>query len=181
MQQLNKVQLYHALRAGTPVEVRHHGRRYVLAPQDGHANPDAHCGTALHGFSTNVPAERLPAGMLMEWAARARAARAAFAPVQIIAARPGPFERMVAWRNHRNLQFLTHRLRCLIQREWRAKGETRPVEEVLRDLQEVHRATLTVEGVVVRRLETTPSRAVAALLTKLNLWPLLQGVETVRK
>ena len=86
-------------------------------------------------------------------------------------------ESSVAWRNHRNLQFLTHRLRCHLHAEWRARGEMRPVEEVLRDLQEVHRATLTVDGVVVRRLATHPSKGVAALLTKLNLWELFEPGE----
>lgn len=51
------------------------------------------------------------------------------------------------------------------------------MEEVLRDLQEVHRATLTVDGVVVRRLATHPSKAVATLLTKLNLWGLFESSE----
>jgi hypothetical protein len=84
------------------------------------------------------------------------------------------------WRNHQNLQFLTHWVRCQLQAEWRGHGERRPVEEVLRELQEVHRATLTVDGMVVRRLATHPSTAVAALLTKLNLWELFESAEIPR-
>jgi hypothetical protein len=133
------------------------------------------------GMTTNVPAERLPAATAMEWALRARMTRAAFSPVQIVIGRPASGEGVITWRNHQNLQFLTHRLRCHLHGEWRARGETRPVEEVLRDLQEVHRATLTVDGAVVRRLATHPSKAVAALLTKLNLWGLFESAENGRK
>ena len=98
----------------------------------------------------------------------AQAARAAFSPAQIVMGRPPSGEGVLMWRNHRKLQFLTHRLRCHLHAEWSALGETRPVEDVLRDLQEVHRATLTVDSVVVRRLATHPSKAVAALLDRLN-------------
>jgi hypothetical protein len=125
--------------------------------------------------TTNLPAEKLPAAAAMEWAGRARLARAVFSPVQI--AMGGKAAGDAAWRNHQNLQFLTHRLRCQLQAEWRALGECRAVEEVLRDLQEVHRATLTVDGTVVRRFATKPSKAVAALLTKLEAWELFQSAE----
>jgi hypothetical protein len=135
----------------------------------------------LRGVTTNVPSERLTAATAIEWTNRARATRAAFSPVQIVVGQPPSGEGLIAWRNHQNLQFLTHRLRCHLHAEWRARGETRPVEEVLRDLQEVHRATLTVDGVVMRRLATHPSKAVAALLTKLNLWELFEWGENGRK
>ena len=206
--QLNQTQLHHAMREGAPVEVRHHGERYVLARareqgQPATKAPDtgvrvgslkelsaistgktAEAGTAsragtgpgaFHGVTTNLPAEKLPAAAAMEWAGRARLARAVFSPVQI--AMGGKAAGDAAWRNHQNLQFLTHRLRCQLQAEWRALGECRAVEEVLRDLQEVHRATLTVEGTVVRRFATKPSKAVAALLTKLEAWELFQSAE----
>jgi len=129
---------------------------------------------AFHGVTTNLPPERLSAAAAMAWARRARAARAAFSPVQIVMGRPASGEGVPMWRNHRNLQFLTHRLRCQLHAEWSARGETRPVEDVLLDLQEVHRATLTVDGVVVRRLATHPSEAVASLLARLNLWNLFE-------
>jgi hypothetical protein len=214
LRQLNQAQLLDALRGGGPVEVRHHGERYILAPAgeqreaampgsqaklgslkeltslartvEGVVSPRAGNGGPLaaggfQGMTTNVPAERLQAATAMEWVSRARTTRAAFLPVQIVMGRPGAGEGVITWRNHQNLQFLTHRLRCHLRAEWRARGETRPVEEVLRDLQEVHRATLTVDGVVVRRLATNPSRAVAALLTKLNLWELFESAECGRK
>ncbi len=224
LRQLNQAQLAHALREGDPVEVRHHGERYILAPVGlmdlprGEAAepqedpmrmgslkeltsitagkpaepaappppppppPRATGGRAgFQGITTNVPAERLPAATAIEWAHRARTARAAFAPVQIVVGQPASGEGIITWRNHQNLQFLTHRLRCHLHGEWRALGEPRPVEEVLRDLQEVHRATLTIDGVVVRRLASHPSKAVAALMTKLNLWPLFQPPEAQKK
>ncbi len=134
----------------------------------------------LHGVTTNLSAERLPAETALQWAHRARVARAAFAPVQIVVGRPASGEGVLTWRNHQNLQFLTHRLGCHLHAEWSARGETRPVEDVLRDLQEVHRATLTVNGVVVRRLATQPSNAVAALLARLNLWELFETGEQTR-
>ena len=124
---------------------------------------------AFHGVKTNVPPELLSAPAAMTWAFRARGARAAFSPVRIVMGRPASAEGVLTWRNHRNLQFLTHRLRCQLHAEWSARGETRPVEEVLLDLQEVHRATLTVDGAVVRRLATQPSKAVSALLARLDL------------
>jgi hypothetical protein len=135
----------------------------------------------FHGVTTNVPMERLSAPAAMTWALRARGARAAFSPVQIVMGRPASGEGVLTWRNHRNLQFLTHRLRCQLHAEWSARGETRPVEEVLLDLQEVHRATLTVDGAVVRRLATHPSRAVAALLARLDLWRLFDTSGRGRK
>jgi hypothetical protein len=216
LRQLNQAQLLHALRAGGPVEVRHHGERYILSaageareaemydahvrmgslkeltsinpgrqPEPGPSSRVAPGGMpsagGYQGMTTNVPAERLPAATAMEWALRARMTRAAFSPVQIVIGRPASGEGVITWRNHQNLQFLTHRLRCHLHGEWRARGETRPVEEVLRDLQEVHRATLTVDGAVVRRLATHPSKAVAALLTKLNLWGLFESAENGRK
>ena len=49
------------------------------------------------------------------------------------------------------------------------------MEDVLRDLQEVHRATLTVNGAVVRRLASHPSKGVAGLLERLKLWELFEG------
>jgi hypothetical protein len=88
---------------------------------------------------------------------------------------------VLTWRNHRNLQFLTHRLRSHLHGEWAARGETRPVEDVLRDFQEVHRATLTVNGVVMRRLATHPSKAVTAALDRLKLWSLFESSESARK
>jgi hypothetical protein len=124
---------------------------------------------------TNVPAERLSGAAALEWAARARAARAAFSPVQIVIGRPAAGEGLMAWRNHHNLQFLTHWMRCRLHGEWSAKGETRSVEEILRDLQEVHRATLTVDGAVVRRMASHPSKNVAALLQRLGLWELFES------
>jgi hypothetical protein len=130
---------------------------------------------AFRGVATNVPAERLPATAVMQWAVRAQDARAAFAPVQIVVGRPASGEGVLLWRNHRNLQFMTHRLRGHLHAEWSARGENRPVEDVLRDLQEVHRATLTVNGEVVRRLASHPSKAVAATLERLNLWPLFES------
>jgi hypothetical protein len=215
LRQLNQAQLAHALRTGAPVEIRHHGERYILALSAEHPDVSAEnhvrigsikelttvpatksvetvnlarsgsAGTVstanFQSVTTNVSAERLPAPTAIEWAQRARLARAAFVPLQIVMARPSPTDPILAWRNHQNLQFLTHRLRCHLQTEWRARGEARPVEEVLRDLQEVHRATLTVDGVVVRRLATHPSKAVAALLTKLNLWDLFETFENRRK
>ncbi|HEX4085494.1 MAG TPA: hypothetical protein VHY22_11320 [Chthoniobacteraceae bacterium] len=208
LQQLNMGQLQHALRAGGPVEVRHHGERYILSLETGlsqmqeaqvrmgslkelstistarhpeqaqsHSLPAAN----LEAVHTNVSAERLPAGTALEWARRARAARSAFAPVQIVMGRGPSGEGFLTWRNHTNLQFLTHRLRCHLQGEWKARGEARPVEEVLRDLQDLHRATLTVDGVVVRRLATNPSRALAALLTRLNLWDLFESADPQKK
>jgi hypothetical protein len=212
LRQLNQTQLLHASREGGPVEVRHHGERYILAPAGAtreaetpeshmrmgsikelnsmtpgrHAEPPVPArpghGASLvpgsfHGVHTNVPAERLSAATAIEWSSRARSARAAFAPVQLVIGQPSSGEGVVTWRNQQNLQFLTHRLRCHLHGEWRARGEVRPVEEVLRDLQEVHRATLTVDGVVVRRLATHPSKAVAALLTRLNLWELFEAAE----
>lgn len=212
LRQLNTAQLVDALRGGGPVEVRHHGERYILTPELHQADfqetamkmgsikelgpltatgrptdaiipgrsgqPALPASIAFHGLTTNVPAERLPAATAIEWNQRAHAGRAAFSPVHVYY---GPGEGAGTWRNHQNLQFLTHRLRCHIHGEWRARGESRPVEEVLRDLQEVHRATLTVDGVVVRRLATHPSKAVAALLTKLRLWELFEPTENGRK
>jgi hypothetical protein len=129
----------------------------------------------IQGIMTNVPAERLSAAKAIEWARCLRTAREAFLPVQIVTHRHhAPHEPVIAWRNHRNLQFLTHWLRCHMHGAWRARGECRPVEEVLRDLQEVHRVTLTVDGVVVRRIASLPSKAVAALLEKLSLWELFE-------
>jgi hypothetical protein len=136
---------------------------------------------AFHGIATNIPAERLMAASAAQWALRAQAARAAFAPVQIVIGRPPSGEGVLTWRNHRNLQFLTHRLRCHLHTEWSALCETRPVEDVLRDLQEVHRATLTVNGEVVRRLASHPSKAVIATLDRLNLWPLFESPDCGRK
>jgi hypothetical protein len=132
---------------------------------------------AFQAVRTNVPAERLPAAAAMQWALRAQSTRAAFTPIQIITASSPAADGVTLWRNHPNLQILTHRLRCHLQAEWHARGETRPVEEILRELQEVHRATLTVGGVVVRRLAAHPSNAVATLLTRLNLWDLFESTE----
>ena len=209
LRQLNQAQLGHAIRTGGPVEVRHHGERYILVsadapresqeaqmrmgsvkeltslasskPPEAEPNPPAATRSGVpalgtfHGVMTNLPADRLPAAAVIEWAARARAARAAFAPVQIVIVRPAAGEGLLTWRNHRNLQFLTHWMRCRLHVEWSAKGETRPVEDVLRDLQEVHRATLTVDGAVVRRMATHPSNTVAALLQKLGLLGLFES------
>ncbi len=217
LRQLNQAQLAHAVRTGGPVEVRHHGERYILVSADGlreaqeskmrmgsvkdltslatskppeaapstapaagtAAAPASRSGAAalgsFQGVMTNLPAERLSAAAAIEWAGRARAAHVAFAPVQIVIGRPAAGEGLLTWRNHHNLQFLTHWMRCRLHGEWTAKGETRPVEEVLRDLQEVHRATLTVDGQIVRRLATHPSKAVAALLERLGLWPLFES------
>jgi len=216
LRQLNAAQVIDALRGGGPIEVRHHGERYIFAPvaepreaevQESAmrmgslkeltsmtapqrqaeiaapavpASPPA-MQAAFQGVTTNVPAERLPALIALEWSRRARAGRAAFLPVQIVVGRSAAGEGPLAWRNHPNLQFLTHRLRCHLRGEWREHGEHRPVEEVLRDLQEVHRATLTVDGIVVRRLATHPSKSVAALLTKLRLWHLFEPSENGRK
>lgn len=216
LKQLNHAQLAHALRSGGPVEVRHHGERYILASAEPQREPEAQesqlrmgslkeltsmaAGRSAdpvvsprpgpsgaltlgpcHGVTTNLPAERLSAAAAIEWALRARASRAAFAPVQILMGRTASGEPVHTWRNHQNLQFLTHRLRSHLHAEWTARGETRPVEEVLRSLQEVHRATLTVDGVVVRRLATHPSKAVAALLARLNLWGLFETPESGKK
>ncbi len=211
LRQLNQAQLLHSMREGGPVEVRHQGERYVLAPSGELREAEAQearmrmgslkeltsittgrpveapaprsvqaatsMASGVRGVHTNVPAERLPAAVALEWANRARTTRGAFAPVQIVMGRPSSGEGVITWRNHQNLQFLTHRLRCHLQAEWRGRGEVRPVEEVLRDLQEIHRATLTVDGVVVRRLATHPAKAVSALLTKLDLWPLFESVD----
>ncbi|MGA3170408.1 MAG: hypothetical protein ABSE62_05290 [Chthoniobacteraceae bacterium] len=214
LRQLNPAQVIDALRGGGPIEVRHHGERYIFAPvaepREAEARESAmRMGSlkeltsmtapqpeitapsvrsaqpaiqaAFQGVTTNVPAERLPAPIALEWSRRARAGRAAFLPVQIVLGRSAAGEGPLAWRNHPNLQFLTHRLRCHLHAEWRGHGEHRPVEEVLRDLQEVHRATLTVDGVVVRRLATHPSKSVAALLTKLRLWRLFNPSDNARK
>jgi len=210
LRQLNQAQLHDALRTGGPIEVRHHGRRHLLIPAAesreaeetllrvgslkelsaiaGAKTADGIAPTkippavsAFHGVATNLPIERLPAAAARQWAVRVQAARAAFAPVQIVMGRPVPGEGALAWRNHRNLQFLTHRLRCHLHGEWSARGETRLVEEVLRDFQEVHRATLTVNGVVVRRLATHPSKAITAALDRLNLWGLFESPESGRK
>ena len=209
LRQLNPAQLAHAMRTGGPVEVRHHGERYILvsadapreaqeaqmrmgsvkeltsltAPKHSDADPNqpipnrsaVQALDAFHGVMTNLPAERLPAAAALEWAARARAARVAFAPVQIVIGRPAAGDGILTWRNHHNLQVLTHWMRCRLHGEWSAKGETRVVEDVLRDLQEVHRATLTVDGAVVRRMATHPSKAVTALLQRLGLWGLFES------
>ena len=185
IRQLNHGQLMEAMRGGGPVEVKHHGERYVLAQSEetqvtvgslGELNPSS-ARRRVHGcVHTNVPAEVLPAAAVLEWAARARMTRLAFSPVQILLGWPASGGSALAWRNHPNLQFLTHRLRCHLRAEWRAHGETRPVEKkVLRDLQELHRATLTVGDFVVRRLASHPSKAAAALLTKLDLWRLFDS------
>jgi len=137
--------------------------------------------SSFTGVATNVPAERLTAAATVQWALRAQAARAAFAPVQIVMGRPSKGEGVLTWRNHRNLQFLTHRLRCHLRAEWSAHGETRPVEDVLRDLQEVHRATLTVNGTVMRRLATRPSKAVASTMDRLELWTLFESSDCGKK
>jgi len=68
--------------------------------------------------------------------------------------RPG--EEVNAWRNHQHLRFLTHWLRSQLAGEWHEKGESREVEEILRDLQEVHRATLSIAGVPIAHLATHP-------------------------
>jgi hypothetical protein len=207
LRQLNAAQLAEALRTGGPVEARHQGKRYILAPSEAPREGEAQevqmrmgslkelspmtTGRALDpaiplrhgpltpgaflGVTTNLLPERLPAATAIHWAVRARQARAAFAPVQIVMGRPASGEGVLTWRNHENLQFLTHRLGRHLQAEWGARGEHRPVEDVLRDLQEVHRATLTVDGAVVRRLASQPSKAVSALLAKLNLWNLFEA------
>jgi hypothetical protein len=207
MRQLNAAQLAEALRTGGPVEARHQGKRYILAPDEAPregesqeiqmrmgslkelspttpgrsldpaipVRPGPLTPGAFLGVTTNLPPERLPAATAIHWAMRAREARAAFAPVQIVMGRPASGEGVLTWRNHENLQFLTHRLRRHLQIEWSSRGENRPVEDVLRDLQEVHRATLTVDGAVVRRLASQPSKAVATLLAKLNLWELFEA------
>ena len=207
LKQLNQAQLLHSLRAGGPVEVRHHGERYILKPTKDPRVAESQESTMRMGslkelkeltepapppslaadpagtipaagfqaVRTNVPAERLPAAAAMLWATRAQSARAAFSPVRIVAASSPMGDGVILWRNHQNLQFLTHRLRCHLQAEWHARGETRPVEEVIRELHEVHRATLTVDGVVVRRLATRPSKAVATLLARLDLWELFES------
>jgi len=208
--QLNHAQLSDSMRKGGPVEARHRGKRHVLVRLEAEETPmrmgslkelagmavpgngrlsepgePNHAVTAawgvIRGIATNIPAERLPAATALQWANRAREARAAFVPVQVVMRGPAggnatssSGEGVQLWRNHQSLQFLTHRLRCHLHAEWSACGETRPVEEVLRDLQEVHRATLTVDGVVVRRLATHPPKAVATLLEKLNLWDLFE-------
>jgi hypothetical protein len=220
LRQLDQGQLLHAMRGGAPVEVRHHGERYILKviaeqqePEELDASmrmaglkelkeltstaagtPSGPTGAGrvdraertgqgekpaggFEGLRTNVPAERLLATTAIEWIVRARTARAAFSPVQIVMGSAAAGEGMLVWRNHQNLQFLTHWLRCHLHAQWKARGETRPVEEVLRDLQEVHRATLTVGGLVVRRLATHPSKATAGLLTKLNLWELFESLD----
>jgi hypothetical protein len=207
LRQLNQAQLAHALRTGGPVEVRHHGERYMLTPANAREAEPRHESlrmgslkelTALAGerkaespaaakpgngapgpfrcVTTNLSPERLTAAAAVDWAEHARTARAAFAPVQIIG-QPSSASGAPAWRNDQNLLFLTHRLRCQMHADWSARGETRPVEEVLRDLQEVHRATLTVDGVVVRRLATHPPKAVSALLDRLSLWELFETPE----
>jgi hypothetical protein len=210
LRQLNQAQLTESLREGGPVEVRHHGQRYILALAAERGEPDSSHSphspqsplrmgalkelnvmtaprqteaaisakppptASFHGVMTNVSAARLPAATVMEWVHRARMARAAFSPVQIITTKASG-NGVLNWRNNRNLQFLTHWLRCHLHAEWRARAEARPVEEVLRELQEVHRMTLMVDGIVVRRTVSHPSKAVAALLTKLNLWGLFES------
>jgi hypothetical protein len=197
LRQLNQSQLAHAIRTGGPVEVRHQGERYILiaadAPQETQESQmrmgsvkeltsPAPAATrslapapgAFHGVVTNLAAERLSAGAAIEWAARARAARAAFSPVQIVIGRPLEGEGLLTWRNHHNLQFLTHWMRCRLHGEWSAKGESRRVEDILRDLQEVHRATLTVDGTVVRRMASHPSKNVSTLLQQLGLRDLFE-------
>ena len=205
---LNQAQLHEALRTGGPVEARHHGKRHILFPAGNPsqgAEPGMRVGSLkelasitsgkggetpisarpspahFRGIATNVPPDRLAAAAAMQWALRAQAARAAFAPAQIVMGRPASGEGIITWRNHRRLQFLAHRLRCHLHAEWSALGETRPVEDVLRDLQEVHRATLTVNGIVARRLATHPSKAVCATLDRLKLWPLFETPEAGRK
>jgi hypothetical protein len=101
--------------------------------------------------------------------------------VQIVMGRPVNGDGLHNWRNHRNLQFLIHRLRSHLHGEWSACGETRQVEDVLRDFQEVHRATLTVDGIVMRRLATHPSKTVTAALDRLKLWGLFESTEPRRK
>jgi hypothetical protein len=204
VRQLNQGQLAEALRTGGPVEARHQGRRYILAPAGGPPGGDVQevqmsmgslkelnptgksveatipirpvglTPVAFHGVLTNLPVEKLPAATAMRWAAWAGVARSAFTPVQIVMGRPASGEGVLTWRNHENLQFLTHRLQGQLRAEWSARGETRPVEDVLRDLQEVHRATLTVDGAVVRRIASQPSKGVAALLARLGLWELFE-------
>ncbi len=211
LRRLNPAQLTEALRTGDRIEARHRGARYVLAPLEqgfaaqaeesvmrmgslkelasipaisapGRAGvAGAEMARAFLGITTNVPVERLPAATAIQWAMRARTARMAFAPVQIVIGRPAAGDGVLTWRNHRNLQFLTHRLRCHLRAEWSARGETRPVEDVLRDLQEVHRATLTVDGAVVRRLPGQPSPSVAAVLDRLGLWELFQTPDCGKK
>jgi hypothetical protein len=133
------------------------------------------------GAVTNIPLENLSGLAVMEWAHRAEAVRAAFSPIQVVigSAVPGPDggEALVIWRNHRNLQFITHRLRCMLHAEWSARGESRPVEEVLRDLQEVHRATITVDGEAVRRMASNPSAAVRAMMERIGVMPLFETPE----
>jgi hypothetical protein len=210
LRQLNPAQLHDAVLTGGPVEARHHGKRHILAlaadsreaatqeaamrigslkelstmttgkPIEAPA-PIRPPAAAFRGIATNVPIERLPAATAIQWSLRAQAARAAFAPVQIVTGRTPTGEGVLTWRNHRNLQFLTHWLRCHLRAEWGGRGETRPVEEVLRDLQEVHRAALTVNGAVVRRLATLPSKAVAAVLDRLHLWSLFESPDCGKK
>jgi hypothetical protein len=209
LRQLNQAQLHDALQTGGPIEIRHHGRRHLLIPvadlpEDDETLlrmgslkelssisakfADALASTksvpvlpAFHGVATNVPPERLPPAAARLWAIRAQAARAAFAPVQIVMGRPTNGDGPLHWRNHRNLQFLIHRLRSHLHGEWSACGETRLVEDVLRDFQEVHRATLTVDGIVLRRLATHPSKTVTAALDRLKLWSLFESTEPGRK
>jgi hypothetical protein len=126
----------------------------------------------FHCVRTNLPAEKISMEAALEWAERGRAARLAFSPVEIVLGRPATGEGLAIWRNHRNLQFLTHWLRCCVEKEWREHGETRPAETVLRDLQEIHRVTLTVEGAIIRKMAGHPSQRISALLTRLDLWRL---------
>lgn len=211
LRELNQAQVLNALREGGTADIRHQGKRYILASagearetQEGpmkmgslkdlaageqvETDVSSKAGMAgmpeaggLQAVTTNLSAERLPAAAALEWAGRARTTRAAFAPVHIVMGSMASGEGIITWRNHQNLQFLTHRLRSHLHAEWSARGETRPVEEVLRDLQELHRVTLTVDGTVARRLATHPSKAVAALLTKLNLWELFQTAQCGKK
>lgn len=217
LKQLNQSQLMGALRSGAPVEVRHNGKRYILASAENVAEAEvqeaqmrmgsikeltsiapgrettpprpatAQSGigapglAAFRGLTTNVPQERLSGTVALEWATRAQTARTAFSPVQIVVGKPASGEGVLTWRNHQHLQFVTHWLRCKLYAEWSARGETRPVEDVLRDLQEVHRATLTVDGTVVRRLATKPSRAVMALLERLKVWDLFETPENGKR
>lgn len=167
MGSLNELTSMTSGKSGAPAP---RGSRPVTAPPQ-----------ALRGVRTNVPPERLPGPVALEWARRAAGTRAAFSPVKIIIGAAGPGEEVNAWRNHQHLRFLTHWLRSQLAGEWHEKGESREVEEILRDLQEVHRATLSIAGVPIAHLATHPPDPISQLLTNLDLWPLFESHEEGKK
>jgi hypothetical protein len=196
-----------SVRPGQTIEIQHRGDRYIVG-RPGLADPQTQIrmgsvteltsmapdSAALLAVAastasppdflavrTNLPPAEFPAEKAMEWAARARTARAAFSTVQIIMGGAASVDGPLAWRNHGGLRFITHWLRAQLGGAWRVRGEHREVEEVLRDLQDIHHATVTIDGVTVRDVATLSSKAVGDLLTKLELWDLFRADDDGKK